>query len=73
MNLCGSASLRETFSAKLSDKLDSLPKSPGVYLFKDADGQILYVGKAKNLKKRGAQYLQRVGIEVGIPYFYRDA
>lgn len=33
-----------------------LPQSPGVYLFKDKKGQILYIGKAKNLKKRVSQY-----------------
>jgi excinuclease ABC subunit C len=36
--------------------LESLPPSPGVYLIKDEQGDILYVGKAKNLKKRLAQY-----------------
>jgi DNA polymerase-3 subunit epsilon len=33
-----------------------LPNDPGVYLFKDAKGTILYIGKAKDLKKRIAQY-----------------
>lgn len=32
------------------------PNTPGVYLFKDKKGQILYIGKAKNLKKRVGQY-----------------
>lgn len=32
------------------------PHTPGVYLFKDKKGQILYIGKAKNLKKRVGQY-----------------
>ena len=31
---------------------DSLPKKPGVYYFKDGKGQIIYVGKAKNIQKR---------------------
>ena len=34
------------------DHLDALPFSPGVYYFKDAKGKPIYVGKAKNLKKR---------------------
>lgn len=39
-------------------KLD-LPSVPGVYLFKDAGGRIIYVGKAKSLKKRVANYFHR--------------
>ncbi len=34
----------------------SLPDEPGVYLFKDKDGKIIYIGKAINLKKRVSQY-----------------
>lgn len=36
----------------------SLPQMPGVYIFRDADGEILYVGKAKNLKQRLNSYRQ---------------
>jgi len=42
----------------LSDKLKDLPKSPGVYFFKDAKGQIIYIGKAAVLKNRVRQYFQ---------------
>lgn len=38
------------------DKISSLPNQPGVYIFKDARGQILYIGKAKSLKKRVQSY-----------------
>jgi len=34
------------------DNLDSLPKEPGVYIFYDKKGRILYIGKANNLKER---------------------
>lgn len=36
--------------------LDALPRGPGVYLFSDADGRVLYAGKAKDLRRRLAGY-----------------
>ena len=38
-----------------------LPRSSGVYIFKDADGTVLYVGKAKNIRSRVASYFTRSG------------
>ncbi len=37
----------------------SIPDSPGVYIFRDAEGRALYVGKAKSLRKRTANYFAR--------------
>ena len=39
-------------------KLDTLPDSPGIYLYRDRGGRILYVGKAKSLKSRVRSYFQ---------------
>ena len=42
----------------LEEKLESLPKSPGVYQFKNAAGKVIYVGKAKVLRNRVRSYFQ---------------
>ncbi|MFA5030505.1 MAG: excinuclease ABC subunit UvrC [Patescibacteria group bacterium] len=39
--------------------LQTLPKKPGVYIFRDKKNEMLYVGKAKNLKNRVASYFQK--------------
>jgi excinuclease ABC subunit C len=44
---------------KLKNKSKSLPESPGVYLFKNSHGKIIYIGKAKSLKKRVSSYFGR--------------
>ncbi|MDT7923965.1 MAG: excinuclease ABC subunit UvrC [Chlorobiota bacterium] len=43
-------------SQDLKAKLEALPPAPGVYLFKDASGKVIYVGKAKNLRQRVRSY-----------------
>lgn len=44
------------------EKLSQLPISPGVYIFKDAQEKVLYIGKAKNLRNRIKSYFQKSSI-----------
>jgi len=43
----------------LLEKIEALPAKPGVYQFKNADGKIIYVGKAQNLRNRVRQYFHK--------------
>src|SRR5687768_9136964 len=43
---------------KLLDKAKTLPKTPGVYLMKDAKGRVIYVGKSASLRDRVCSYFQ---------------
>ena len=44
---------------RLREQRRALPDAPGVYLFKDADGRALYVGKAKSIRKRVGSHFSR--------------
>lgn len=56
---------------ELSDKLANLTDKPGVYLMKDEDGKVIYVGKAVNLKNRVRSYFnasnQNAKVQVMVP------
>src|SRR3990172_11516715 len=43
---------------ELRKHIATFPRTPGVYLMKDAEGRVLYVGKAKELRARVASYFQ---------------
>ena len=47
----------------ISGLIHALPEQPGVYQFYDKNGSILYIGKAKNLKKRVSSYFSRKKFE----------
>ena len=42
----------------LKKRLKKVPLQPGVYLFKDVEGQVIYVGKARSLRNRMRSYFQ---------------
>jgi excinuclease ABC subunit C len=46
-------------SGRVEKQLQTLPAKPGVYLFRDLDGKVLYVGKAKSLRSRVRSYFQK--------------
>lgn len=48
----------ESMLAPIAEKIAQLSTSPGCYIYKDAAGNEIYVGKAKNLRKRVASYFQ---------------
>src|SRR5579862_8588998 len=45
------------------EKVKQFPAAPGVYLMKDAQGRVIYVGKAKNLRNRAGHYFTKAAAE----------
>lgn len=46
-----------------AEKVKSFPTTPGVYIMKDAQARVLYVGKAKNLRSRASHYFTQAALE----------
>ncbi|HWA84213.1 MAG TPA: GIY-YIG nuclease family protein, partial [Fimbriimonadaceae bacterium] len=53
-----SASAKSRFPEAVTEKLKKLPAQPGCYIYRDAGGEVLYVGKALVLKNRVRSYFQ---------------
>ena len=56
------APTREEAGASLREQRRSLPDQPGVYLFRDSAGRVLYVGKAKSVRKRVASHFSKAQV-----------
>jgi excinuclease ABC subunit C len=57
--------LREPREQRLAAQRRALPDQPGVYLFRDAKGRVIYVGKAKSIKKRVASHFSNPSTQAG--------
>jgi excinuclease ABC subunit C len=58
-----SEQLPEPAGATPAEKAKQFPPSPGVYLMKDAQGRVIYIGKAKNLRNRASHYFTKIAAE----------
>jgi len=56
----------ETREARVADQRRNLPDQPGVYLFRDANGRVVYVGKAKSIRKRVASHFSNPSTKAGL-------
>lgn len=57
----------------LKSKVADIPKKPGIYQFLGSKGEVLYVGKAKNLNSRVKQYFQNHDTRPQLPYLLAEA
>src|ERR1700758_346089 len=46
-----------------AEKVKQFPAAPGVYLMKDGQGRVIYIGKAKNLRNRASHYFTKIAAE----------
>ncbi len=57
------AAAAPTAPLALAEKVKQFPAAPGVYLMKDEQGRVLYIGKAKNLRNRASHYFTKAAAE----------
>ena len=62
------ATLKSSLSQEFRGRLEALPVEPGVYLMRDREGAVIYVGKAKSLRSRVRSYFQEGAFD-GRPQF----
>jgi excinuclease ABC subunit C len=55
------------YDSRIKDKISKIPKSPGVYEFRDKQGKILYIGKATSLRDRVGSYFRSQSSTLGAP------
>ncbi|UUO05525.1 excinuclease ABC subunit UvrC [Blastopirellula sp. J2-11] len=56
-----------------ADKVRKFPTTPGVYLMKDSQGRVIYVGKAKNLRSRASSYFNaEAAVDVRTGYWVKE-
>ena len=54
-----STPIKSTSTVAPAEKVKQFPSAPGIYLMKDAQGRVIYVGKAKNLRSRAGSYFHK--------------
>jgi len=57
------AAVREFGYKRAAKKVRDFPHKPGIYLMKDAEGRVIYIGKAKNLRARAGSYFLKGAME----------
>src|SRR5688572_7215548 len=57
--------------ADFAEKLANLPSRPGVYLMRDTNGKVIYVGKAKDLRARVRSYFNRADERSQVEFLVR--
>jgi excinuclease ABC subunit C len=62
-----------TSMPELKDKVKDIPHKPGVYKYLSKNGEVLYVGKAKDLRSRVAQYFGTSDTRAQLPYLLAEA